>query len=498
MPKISLPLGVALVAGVLTACSDGSTPVAPMDPAPNPTAPPTGSAPAVGEVRLSTPSSGSGTVPLAFETGSEEYLLVIESTAGRDVAFDLALDAAVPATSTRTDLSASASPNDVEAAVLERGYELLQRHGPAAPSSRALAPAADRTFWVLDQQASAWAERPARLVHDGDHSLVYVDADVSVEDFPDAEARELGEAFDRSVYDRIREVYGAESDLDGNGRAIVLLTPIVNAQASAKGRVYGFFMPADLSDFRYSNRGEVFYLLVPDPTGRYGPATPSADRMRESLLGVAAHEFVHMISANQRLVKRRLPAQDYWLEEGLAHFGELVVDRLSAGNILGFLSEGSMDVSLVGSEVLTRGASTLFVTRLAERFGRGVIGDLVIGPGVGPATVESATGSPYPESFHDWALALHNEIYPVAEIPETFESLDLAGLYGRHVGSPWATNALGRLEAGPGGSSEETLRMRGGSVAYVVVRSDRGPTATDFRYRVPSSADLQIAVVRIR
>lgn len=448
---------------------------------------------------MTTSNSGAGTASLAFETGTETYLMMFESTAESDVSFDLSLDADLAATSSRTDLGPAAVEDDVEADVLAVGYDLLERHGAIGPPARSLAPASQRTFWVLDQGMSAWVERPARLAHEGAHSLIYVDVDVSTDDFPEAEARALGEAFDRSVYDRIRSVYGKESDLDGNGRAIVLLTPIVNAQASPKGRVYGFFMPGDLSDFQYSNHGEIFYLLVPDPAGRFGPATATANRMRESLVGVAAHEFVHMISANQRLVERRLPRQEYWLEEGLAHFGEMVVDRLAAGNILAYLSDGTTRTSLVGSEVLTRGASTLFVTRLAERFGTGVIGRLMIGGGTGSGTVKAATGRPYAEAFHDWSLSLHNELYPVSGIQETFETLDLARLYGDHVGPPGSTNALGRVEARvPDGTSAEILRMRGGSVAYVVVRSDGGPGEVDVDYLAPASAALQVATVRIR
>lgn len=492
-----LPLVLVLALALPAACSDASDPVAPLAPVDAPRAP-TGPMPALGEVRLSTPDAGHGVVSLAFQSGSEVYLMAIESAAENDTAFDVSLDAAAPITSSRAGLGSAAEGDDLEARAIALGYDLLERHGPARAAGRALAPAASRTFWVLDQGMSAWKERPARLVHEGTHNLVYVDAQVSGADFPDSEARALGEAFDRSVYDRIRGVYGAESDIDGNGRVIILLTPVVNAQATPKGRVFGFFMPGDLSDFQYGNRGEVFYLLVPDPTGRFGPATPAASHMRESLLGVAAHEFVHMVSANQRRLERKLPAQEYWLEEGLAHFGELVVDRLSAGNILGFLSAGTIETSLVGSQMLTRGASTLFVTRLAERLGRGVIGRLVTGPGTGSRTVESATGATFGEAFHDWSIALHNELYPVAEIEQTFESLDLYGLYVERIGSPAATNALGRVDARVrDGTSGHDLRMSGGSVAYVVVRNDRGAGAVDVAYRVPSSARIQVATVRI-
>ncbi|MBW3660441.1 MAG: hypothetical protein KY397_02255 [Gemmatimonadetes bacterium] len=503
MRSISTLLSAGLVSGLalLTACSDAS-PTAPDERAASPippSDPPAASAPAVGEVRRSTPEGGAGTVRLAFEVGSEVYLLAFESAAASAAPFDLSLDAAVPANASRAPLGGAGTGPHPEAEILEIGYDLLDRHGAAAPHRRALAPAtATRTFWVLDNQASRWVERPARLAYEGVHSLVYVDVEVPAGDFPTDAARDLGQSFDRSVYDRIRGVFGEESDLDGNGKVVVLLTPIVNAQTSPKGRVYGFFMPGDLADFQYGNGGEIFYLLAPDPSGRFGPATPTADGMRDPLVAVAAHEFVHMISANQRRLARRLPTQAYWLEEGLAHFGELVVDRLSAGNILGFLSEGTTGISLVGSDVLTRGASTLFVVRLDERFGRGVVGRLVSGQGVGTATVETVTGEAFGESFHDWSVALHNELYPVAGISQTFGTLDLEALYRDRLGSPQATNALGRVGARvPAEGSKHAVPMLGGTVAYVVVRSERSG-ALDLGYRAPTSADLQVAAIRIR
>src|SRR5439155_11972754 len=77
-----------------------------------------------------------------------------------------------------------------------------------------------------------------------------------------------------------------------------------------------------------SNRGEIFYLLSPDPTAKFGNVrTPSS--VRQGTRGTIAHEFQHMINAGNRFLN---PAVDKfestWLDEALAHFAEDAVGRV--------------------------------------------------------------------------------------------------------------------------------------------------------------------------
>lgn len=136
---------------------------------------------------------------------------------------------------------------------------------------------------------------------------------------------------DEVVFPTATEYWGTPADLDENERVIVLFTAEVNrlTEEGSDTFIAGFFWPGDLSSQSAcpaSNTGEVLYLLAPDPTGEFGDAV-SADAARRNARGVVAHEFQHLLTAQQRVTKGGGSFADLettWLSEGFAHIAEEV------------------------------------------------------------------------------------------------------------------------------------------------------------------------------
>ena len=105
--------------------------------------------------------------------------------------------------------------------------------------------------------------------------------------------------------------FGAPCDIDDNGKIAILFTRAVNelTPANSPSFVGGFFFPRDLFPAHAaptfdvcatSNEGEMFYMLVPDPTGAINGNVPARLR-RQLTTGILAHEFQHLINAGRRM-----------------------------------------------------------------------------------------------------------------------------------------------------------------------------------------------------
>jgi hypothetical protein len=72
-----------------------------------------------------------------------------------------------------------------------------------------------------------------------------------------------------------------------------------------------------------SNVAEMFYMLIPDPTGTINNHVRTKEYVRESTLSTTAHEFQHLINASRRLHVNNAPDFEVvWLDEGLSHIAE--------------------------------------------------------------------------------------------------------------------------------------------------------------------------------
>lgn len=160
--------------------------------------------------------------------------------------------------------------------------------------------------------------------------------------FPQTVLDSITQEFDNNTFVTDSSYFGNPSDVDGNGRVILLFTGRVNKLTAANsngGFVGGFFFAGDYfpktgpsgQSCAESNNAEIVYLLSPDPTGRYGNVR-SASSVRQGTRGTIPHELEHMINAGNRYFNPASTAfEDNWLDESLAHIAEEAVGRVSRG-----------------------------------------------------------------------------------------------------------------------------------------------------------------------
>jgi hypothetical protein len=167
--------------------------------------------------------------------------------------------------------------------------------------------------------------------HVSDRAVIVEDL-LAGDAFTEAEYAQIGAAFDDVIYDTDVAYFGAPADIDNNGGRVVLLyTSGVNRLSDdySDSFIAGFTCPLDLGSSG-GNRAEMFYLMVPDPTGEFTSAEfdgISKDQVRRITDNTVAHEFQHLINAQ----RGNGGAQDVWLNEGLSHLAEEVVGHAVNG-----------------------------------------------------------------------------------------------------------------------------------------------------------------------
>ncbi len=286
----------------------------------------------------------------------------------------------------------------------------------------------------------------------GAHGVIYQDVNAPANGFTTTQFQHFSELFDDPIYDTDVATYGAPSDIDGNEHVDILFTPVVNelTPKGSNGFVAGFFYGNDLSTNQGSNRGEIFYSLVPDPTGKFGDVRSTSD-IFEVVPPTLAHEFMHMIHYNQRvLIRGGFGLDALWLSEGLAHTAEDVVgqvfadrgdlanaDEFQSSNYarayyyLGSFSQSpdhTYDVSLLAEDgfgsLEQRGAAWLMLKYLRGLYGDGLLKQLVQTTLSSADNISSHTGQSWQSIFNDWSVALYADNDPElsgANIPARYQ-----------------------------------------------------------------------------
>ena len=333
----------------------------------------------------------------------------------------------------------------IAANTLHAAPEVLSRQGPVAPP----AVGSQRSFQVLsDFDGTAFKRVTARVRYAGNHILLYVDVDQPPGAFTDTDLRTFGDLFDRTLYDLDVRTFGSESDLDANGRIILLLTPVVNALTSARdcaasGFITGFHYGLDLLPTQAnSNRGEIFYSFVPDVGGTRSCEHTKAE-VERMVPATFVHEFQHMISFAQHVVARGSSFETLWLNEGLSHIAEELagktfearyppptgrtdVNQLFPDSAQGYVTPnmrnaqrfletpGGFSVTASGGtgSLAERGGAWLFLRWLGDQKGESIYGRLVQTGRVGVANVEDNAGETFAGLFGDFTTALYTDSVP--------------------------------------------------------------------------------------
>ncbi|OLC09063.1 MAG: hypothetical protein AUH42_00040 [Gemmatimonadetes bacterium 13_1_40CM_70_11] len=317
-------------------------------------------------------------------------------------------------------------------------------HRAVPPALASIVPGDRREFRVLTS-LSTFPIQTAKVVafaqSVGQHIALYVDSAAPQNGLTAQDFDALRAVFDTLLYRTDTAAFGRESDIDGNGLVIVLMTNRINQLVSAAdclttGYIAGYFLGSDIDPLYAAewNNGEIVYSMVADSGATLSCSHPNSQVQRVVPV-TFIHEFQHMISYSQHVVTRGGAPEVLWLNEAMSHYAEELGGRaFLAGtggtdsvhfcnHVRGDLANLALYWKDPGSHALVdtsgigglpeRGAGWLSVRYLVDRFAA----DTTIAAAnaltrqidetalIGTANVTSATGHAFATTVEEWALA---------------------------------------------------------------------------------------------
>ena len=190
----------------------------------------------------------------------------------------------------------------------------------------------------------------------------------------------LGELFDRAtpadpdrgMYELAVATFGEPPDVDGDERIFIVLLDIDD------DRVVGFFDPAVAAHAVPEYRRDAVHLDA------------GAVRLRPHLArGTLAHELQHLIHWGHDA------DEEAWVDEGLSGYAEQLAGFAEAdpAAVPSFLQQPDINLTEWHNAAYSYGSTYLFMSFLAEKYGGGLIRDLVDEPANGAAGIDRALGT---------------------------------------------------------------------------------------------------------
>jgi hypothetical protein len=396
-----------------------------------------------------------------------------------------------------------------------------------------------RIFQVLSTWSPAtpaWKSVTAQLAYAGDNLLLYIDQAAPANGFTTTQLQGFGQLFDQTLYPVDTLNFGTPSDVDQNGRVIMLMSPVVNGETSTsscatQGYVAGFFDEEDFNGASdpHSNGGEIFYSIVPDPNGTVSCAHTVAD-VGDVVPAVFLHEMQHLTNFSQHVILNPGTPESGWLDEGLSivaeELGSLYYEQKcpppscrtnpaqlfpdsSQGFVQSFLYDSYQYALLPDTASLTlhdddqngfswRGGDWALLRYLGDQQGAGFYRRLETGSSDGLTDLEAAVGQPFPSFFANFGLALYTDSLP--GLPRsTAPAVDR--FVSRNVRQLWA-----RLYATSGGTSDipyefpvlvfpvttdtSAAIMNPGTMTYFRLDTPASDSTVTVRFSAPGGAPL--------
>ena len=283
---------------------------------------------------------------------------------------------------------------------------------------------------------------------------------------------------------------GRVTDVDGDGRLSVLLSPWLSRLRGGKTRLNGFVRASDFEteiEAPFSNRCDMLYLN-------------SEQRPGEALRGILAHEYTHAVAVSARK-RQRLTAEEDWLNEAIAH---VIENRFDASwnnldhRISRFLNSPQSYPLVVPSYYAAgrwrdhgcRGATFLFLQWCTQKFGDGLCGRLVHGNRPGTQNLADATGVEFRELFRHWTLDMARSTRNAGEYSDPASGLRLCGhLSGWGLAGPATENTT--IEA-----ASISLELSGTSAAFFELEA-KSAGHRAIHLRADYGTQLQVSLVRL-
>jgi hypothetical protein len=415
------------------------TPSVAETPAPTPTPPP---APAIAHegpiLRLDVPPGQSAA---AVTTSGTRLTLAVSAAA--DQPLDVAVQTqpttqAAPAAAYRAPamtLPFPATTGDAAARALagprSAGRRVLQAKTRTVGSTE--------TFWVNTGSFTPEGDRQqtAVLKRISAHAYFYVDQ--QAQGVTEADLDRFMAAFEDTVYPSVTAVFGEEAKpgVDGEDKLFVVFSPAVH-DFERMTDLLGYFWAVDAvpnpAPGGHSNRKEVLFM-----SDRLFAASPLLG------YGTLAHELQHLINFTRKGPLFNYNANEAtWLDEGMAMlsmevagYGLSAGEQLVATNIRDFENDpGAYTLQDWRSNPngYAFGQSYLFVRYLVDRYGEGVLKEIIATPKRGAEAINEVLarrGDSFVRFFQAWTIANVLSDSPLAVgTPYRYQSLRLNGTYG--------------------------------------------------------------------
>ncbi len=435
----------------------------------------------------------------------------------------------------------------LRARAVERGYGSTVRTRIQATASsivRATVPppatGSLRTFRVVSNfTTSTYKTVGATLAYAGDNVLIYIDTLAPANGFTGTQLSDFGKLFDQTLYPIDTTAFGSPVDLDGNGRVVMLMSPVVNgdtptAQCAAQGYVAGFINTEDFNGPTdpNSNTGEVFYTIVPDPSATASCAHTVAD-LGADVPATFLHELQHLIFFSQHIVVSGAPQGSSALDEGLSIVAEELGSKYyedkcpppscrtnpaqlfpdsAQGFVSGFLYDSYQFALHPDTASITlheddqngfdwRGGNWLLVRWLGDQFGTGVFKKLLKTTSNGAANIEQATGQSFGTIFTNFGVSLYTDSLPglprtTAPSSNRFSTRNVKALWARlfvTTGDPSVpfANPLQLKSI----SADSTARlMTPGTMSFYRLDTPVSATSVTIRFAAPGGSALSAAL----
>jgi len=276
------------------------------------------------------------------------------------------------------------------------------------------------TFYVISDRTTnpvTQTQITATVQYVSNNAVWFVQDGLSGDDLlTSSELQDLATAFENTIFPKITNVFGPATDVDGNNKIFIVLSPLVG-DAGLFGYVYSvdLFPDGTFTGIR-SNEGDIFYATTPGPPiNTYGWSRTAF--LSYGLPGTMAHELKHLVATGYRVLNGD-PYEEAWVEEPSA---EVAKELTGYGTSLGRI-QARANVALPApqdyrivydqrpggiAEQAMYGFNFLLLWRIHEQYG----GDSFWKPWVqsgltGIANLESQTGTTFEDLMVDWALTL--------------------------------------------------------------------------------------------
>jgi hypothetical protein len=192
------------------------------------------------------------------------------------------------------------------------------------------------TLWALGTNVAIWVDDDVAIDWDVD-----CDGVLEVEDgrgaygFDNCDLSDVAAIIDENIIPNVRQLYGEESDIDGDGRVAVVITPVLNRitlgssnEADHDQVLSSYAEPnVDLADFDAtenpgSDEQEVLYVFAPDPYGFFNLNTgPTVEAYTGyQLAAEVARSFTTLVSYNQHHLLLGGGVEEDWVNDVLGTF----------------------------------------------------------------------------------------------------------------------------------------------------------------------------------